>query len=208
VRILFPYQGSGTVCVEVDECVAHACAAYAEECIQSNRTAPVCDSLQWFVANASQNSSGTDADSDSDSDSDCCGVRSLSDSRVSAQPASFPGVESRLSTQSHQHSKSPPQQLQVEAVFKADGSDIYKSGGGGEQARDDSAVFMYFSRRALHNVSNSSTNETNGTNQSAVAVGPAKAREAGLFVRSPFCGAHSKCYNSVGSFQVRVLVCE
>jgi hypothetical protein len=53
VRIIFPRKGAGTVCMEIDECMAHMCANASQECILSNRTADVCDSVKWFVANTS-----------------------------------------------------------------------------------------------------------------------------------------------------------
>jgi hypothetical protein len=47
VRILFPSKGPGTVCVEANECEAHACATLAQLCIETNHTADGCDTLQW-----------------------------------------------------------------------------------------------------------------------------------------------------------------
>ncbi len=54
VRILFPQKGPGTVCVELDECQAHACATLPQLCVQTNHKVEGCAGLQWINGSAQQ----------------------------------------------------------------------------------------------------------------------------------------------------------
>jgi hypothetical protein len=196
VRILFPSKGSGALCKEVDECLAQKCASFAEECIESNRTAEVCDSLQWFVDNTSDTSSTQDAN---DTRRELAGTSQ----ETRWLDYAFAQHESPSIVQSAPTSGQPATQTQMQGldVSFTDGALMrhFASKNGGSYGN----IFTAYARRALANASNSSLNGSNGTDESDVV----KGREEGLLVRRPLCGTNSECYNSIGSFQVCLREC-
>jgi hypothetical protein len=58
VRIVFPSRGPGTVCVEVNECQAHACARLAQLCLDTGHAADGCGSLRWSNSSESPSLAG------------------------------------------------------------------------------------------------------------------------------------------------------
>jgi hypothetical protein len=208
LRILFPTKGSGTLCVEVDECMAHTCVSYAEECLESNRTADVCASLTWWVANAS-NSPGADGSSDED-DSDEGSNTDVDVLRSAGGEFSSP--KASLEQQHAGRNVDPYQATRVRELPSAqiESSTLPEPHSQGAGRLPDGYGTKY-PRRATADVFNGTapTNGSNGTNQTfdvPVSVTPVRRREEGMLLRRPLCGEHSQCFNSIGSYQVRACV--